>query len=51
MKEIEIFEILKPNECYLIERQDDEILVASNRDGTLVVEWVSMKGSNVKEVT
>lgn len=39
----EIFEVLKPNECYLLVRVDDRILVASNRNGTLIMEWIPIK--------
>lgn len=46
----EIFEILKPNECLIVERDNDRILVVSNRNGALIVEWVSLHVGSFKEM-
>ena len=37
-----IYETLKPNECYLITKKCDSVLVASNKDGKTELEWVSV---------
>lgn len=37
-----IYETLKPNECYLITKKGDSILVVTNKDGKIGVKWVSI---------
>ena len=37
-----IYETLKPNDCYLITRVGDRLLVASNKDGMTELKWVSI---------
>ena len=37
-----IYETLKQNECYLITKTGDRILVASNRDGKVELEYISI---------
>ena len=37
-----IYEILKPNECCLITKIDNRLLVANNKDGKIEVEYVSL---------
>lgn len=42
MRETPIYEVLKPKECFILVRRDDEFLVASNTDGTIVLNWVEL---------
>lgn len=44
MKETPIYEILKPKDCLILVRREDKFLVASNADGTIVLDWVEIAG-------
>jgi len=35
-----IYETLKPNDCYLITKKGDSVLVVTNKDGKIEVKWV-----------
>ena len=37
-----IYETLKPNECYLVTKKGDSVLVVTNKDGKIEVKWVSI---------
>ena len=45
-----IYETLKPNECYLITKKGDSILVVTNKDGKMEVKWVPLTGEDEPDI-
>lgn len=43
MNKVPVFEILKPNHAYLLVRRCNKFLVAVNKRGTIILEWIGIE--------